>query len=74
VFEFVEEPLAEVAPAIDCGIDRALLLAVALRREVAAPAMRGDQFEEGAGVAAPVIHDNAGRGMRGEELCHRRLV
>ena len=62
MFELIEEPLDEVALSIDRGIDGALNLPVALGGDMPAPAMRGDQIEDGAGVVAAVGHHVAGRG------------
>ena len=60
VFEFVEEALDEVAPAIEAGIDRALRFAVALCRDVGNGAVCGQEFEDGVGIVTAVGNGIAG--------------
>ena len=74
LFELVEEPLHEVASSVDRGVDGPLNLSIPLCRNVTAPAPRGDQIEDGTGVATPVGDDVARRGMCGKERLHGRLV
>src|SRR5690606_25080051 len=54
VFEFVEEPLDEVALAVDGRVDAALLLAVPLGGDVAAAASLLDHLDNGLRVVAAV--------------------
>lgn len=72
VLELVEEPLDEIAPSIELGIDGTLNLEVALRGNMAPPAMGRNQIEEGAGVIPAIGDDIAGRAMGREEIADGR--
>lgn len=54
MLELAEVALDDVALSVDCRVDGALDLAVALGRDVCASAARGDQIDDVAGVVAPV--------------------
>lgn len=73
MFEFIEEPLDQVAFPVECGIHRALNLSVALRGDVAAPAMCGDQLEDRTCIVTAVGNHVARGRMCGQQTCDRRL-
>ena len=64
VLELVEEAFHEVALAVQVIGHRAPLPAIPLGRDVAARAMVGDAFEDGAGVAAAVGDDDVDFGAQ----------
>ena len=74
VFEFVEETFDEVALAIDRWIDGTLDLAVSLGGDVRSRPMFGEQFEDGAGVVAPIGDDVASRPEPLDQRRHGGLV
>ena len=74
VLEPVEEPLNQVALAVEGGIDRPFDLAVALREDMAAPAARVDHLEESASILAPDCGNVARREAGSQEVHDRRLV
>lgn len=74
VLQLVEEALDEVALTVDRGVDRSLLLAVALGRDVGRGAVGGDLFEDGASVVAAVGDRVAGRSEPGQQRRHGGLV
>jgi len=61
VLELVEEAFDEVAQAVDFVGDRALLLAIALGRDVRLRAVLLDEVEDGFGVVATIGNGIAGR-------------
>ena len=62
MLQFVEEPLDQIALAVDRRVDRALKPAVALGWNVRPPAEGGDEVEDGAGVIAAIRNQIATRG------------
>ena len=74
VLELVEEAFDEIALAVQVIGHRALLPAVPLGRDVAARAMVGNAFEDGAGVAAAVGDGVPGQLKAVKEGGHGSLV
>lgn len=60
MLELAEVSLDDIALSVDCRVDGALDLSVALGRDVGAAAMRCDQVDDGAGVVAPVGNQRPG--------------
>ena len=74
VFELVEVPFDKISLPIERRIDGPLYLPVALCGAMAAPAMRCDHFEDGAGIAAAIGHRLAGRGTGCQKVRDGGLV
>jgi hypothetical protein len=54
VLDLVEEALGQVTAAVERWVDRALALAVAAGRDVSAPALGGDEVQQGVGIVAAI--------------------
>lgn len=74
VFEFVEEPLDQIALAIERGIDAVPDLAVLLGRDVGLGAMLGDQIADRLGVVAAVADRVLRRVEAGQQVGNASLV
>jgi len=74
VFEFVEEALDEVALSVDRWIDRALVLSVALGRDMGGGAAGLDDCDDGAGVVTAIGDDVACQAHPVEQHRGGRLV
>lgn len=61
VLELAEEPLDEVALAVEVSVDRALDLAIRLGGDVGLSACAADQIDDGLGVVAAVGDQGSGR-------------
>ena len=74
MFDFAEEPLDEIALAIEAEIDCSLHLAVALGWDVGLSAALADQIDEMLPVIAAVGDDQGHSGQSGQQARRARLV
>jgi len=74
VFELVEEAFDQIALAIDCGIDAALVFSVARRWDVGGRPCLSDESEDGIAVIGAVTDDFGACGQAAQQGRDRARV